>query len=304
MSGLPTRPARILRANDKFHWPQEKRLAIVFNIAFEAWSDGEYPGIGPMGNVLKPGYFDTNAHSWASYGIVRGIQRLARIADANDIKTSVIVNGVISERNPAMIRELHAAGHDIYAHSWGMDVIPVYLDEEQERANIARNTKALESVTGEKPVGWLSPRGTGSRISPALLAQAGYVWHGDCNDDDLPAIAEYDDGNGGARRLVGIPLTMDVNDLPHCIRYGNSPASLVDHFEDILEGTGEADQQPFMLDVTAHTHVFGRPAGAWAYDAMMKIALERKDVWITTRRAIAQYALDNADTMFAEAPVV
>jgi len=29
-----------------------------------------------MGNVLKPGFFDTNAHSWASFGAVRGIHRL------------------------------------------------------------------------------------------------------------------------------------------------------------------------------------------------------------------------------------
>ena len=35
--------------------PGGKRVAVIFNIAFEAWSDGQAPGIGPMGNVLKPG---------------------------------------------------------------------------------------------------------------------------------------------------------------------------------------------------------------------------------------------------------
>ncbi len=292
-------PVRVLRANDNFHWKGHARVAIVFNIAFEAWSDGEAPPIGPMGNVLKSGYFDSNAHSWANYGIVRGIQRLARIAENNEIMTSVMTNGVVTQRNPDMIRKLQKAGHDVYAHSWGMDVIPVYLDEAAARANIERNTKVLQDITGERPVGWLSPRGTGAPGHPAMLAEAGYMWHGDCNDDDLPAIAEYADGNGGRRQLVNIPLTMDVNDLPHSIRYGNSPSSLIDHFEDVLEGTAQADDQPFMLDVTAHTHVYGRPAGAWAFDAMMKIALERDDVWITTRRKIAQYTLENAATMFS-----
>lgn len=292
-------PQRTLRAHDGFRWPGGKRIALIFNIAFEAWSDGEAPGIGPMGNVLKPGYFDTNAHSWASYGVIRGIQRLARIAENNAIRTSVMVNGVIGERNPGMIRQLFDDGHDVYAHSWGMDVIPVYLDEAEERANIERNTKALKDITGESPVGWLSPRGTGSLRSPALLSQAGYIWHGDCNDDDLPAIAEFDNADGDPSRIVNIPLTMDVNDLPHCIRYGNAPSTLIDHFEDVLDGTGEADARPFMLDVTAHTHVFGRAAGAWAYDAMMKIALDRDDVWITTRRAIAEYALDNREEFFS-----
>lgn len=299
MSDNQWRPQRVLRAKDNFRWPGGKRVAIIFNIAFEAWSDGEAPGIGPMGNVLKPGFFDTNADSWANYGAVRGIQRLARIAAHNRIKTSVMVNGVISQRNPAMIRQLFDDGHDVYAHSWGMDVIPVYLDEAAEIANIERNTKSLKDITGESPAGWLSPRGTGSPRSPALLAQRGYIWHGDCNDDDLPSVSEFDDGAGGVRRMVNIPLTMDVNDLPHCIRYGNAPGSLVDHFEDVMEGTAEADQKPFMLDVTAHTHVFGRPAGAWAFDAMMKIAQDRDDVWIATRRQIAEYALDNLEDFYA-----
>ena len=293
----------MLRANDTFRWPGGKRIAIVFNIAFEGWSDGEAPPIGPMGNVLKSGYFDANAHSWGSYGIVRGVQRLTRIAENNGIKTSVMTNGVIAGRNPAAIRELHSLGHDVYAHSWGMDVIPVYLDEAGAWANIERNTKVLQDVTGERPIGWISPRGTGAPGHPALLADAGYIWHGDCNEDDLPAIAEYDDGAGGRRMLVNIPLTMDVNDLPHSIRYGNAPGALVAHFEDVLEGTGEDDEMPFMLDVTAHTHVYGRPAGAWAFDAMMKIAQDRDDVVIMTRRAIAQYALDKP-TMFSEGLLV
>ena len=61
MIATPRQPIRILRANENFRWPGSKRIAIVFNIAFEGWSDGEAPPIGPMGNVLKPGYFDANA---------------------------------------------------------------------------------------------------------------------------------------------------------------------------------------------------------------------------------------------------
>lgn len=291
-----SQPTRILRAGPDFVWPGGKRIAIVFNIAYEGWSDGEVPGIGPMGNVLKPGYFDANADSWAKYGPTRGVQRLQRIAQTNGVRASVMVNGVLCERAPDTIRALHAAGHDVYAHSWGMDVIPVYLDDAAARDNIRRNTQALRAVTGETPVGWISPRGTGAPGHPAMLAQEGYLWHGDCNDDDLPAIWEF----AGGERLVAIPLTMDVNDLPHSIRYGNGPGALVDQFEEALENAPEADGQPFMLDVTAHAHVYGRPANAWAYDAMMKIALDHDDVWIATRREIAHYALQMAaDGAFA-----
>jgi len=44
-----------------FRWPGGKRIAVIFRMAFEAWSDDHWPGISPMGNPLKPGFPDLNA---------------------------------------------------------------------------------------------------------------------------------------------------------------------------------------------------------------------------------------------------
>lgn len=280
--------ARITRLDDDFRWPGGKRVAVIFNIAYEAWSDGQAPGIGPMGNVLKPGFFDTNADSWAKFGLVRGIHRLINIAERHGIKTSVMVNGVICERDPATVRRLADLGHEIVNHSWGMDVIPVYFDEAAERANLQRNHDVLCSTAGVVPTGWISPRGTGSAITSALLAQAGYTHHGDVNDDDRPYVMQF-----GSQRIVGIPLTMDVNDLPICIRYGQGPRHMLDAFHDTFNAMREREQVPLMLDVTAHTHVMGRPSGAWVYDEIMGIVKATPDVWICTRQEMARYVLDS-----------
>lgn len=276
----------ITRLPDDFRWPGGKRVAVIFNIAYEAWSDGQAPGIGPMGNVLKPGFFDTNAHSWASFGAVRGIHRLLNYADKRGIKTSVMTNGVLAERDPGTVKSIHTRGHEIVNHSWGMDVIPVYFKEDEERANLKRNHDILAQASGQAPVGWISPRGTGSTISPRLLAEAGYLHHGDCNDDDRPYVLNY-----GGKRIVGIPLTMDVNDLPTTIRYGNEPRAMLSMFNDTFAAMREREQVPLFLDVTAHTHVFGRPSGAWVYDEIMGIAKAASDVWITTRAEMARYVL-------------
>lgn len=278
---------RITRLPDDFRWPGGRKSAVIFNIAYEAWSDGQAPGIGPMGNVLKPGYFDTNAHSWASFGLVRGIHRLLAIARKHGIRTSVMVNGVICERDPATVRQLAQMGHEIVNHSWGMDVIPVYLDEAGERANLARNDELLAQTAGVAPRGWISPRGTGSPITSRLLAEAGYLHHGDVNDDDRPYVMDF----GGGRRIVGIPLTMDVNDLPICIRYGHGPRHMLEVFEDSFAAMRREDA-PLMLDVTAHTHVLGRPSGAWVYDEIMERVKRTDDVWICTREQMARHVLE------------
>ena len=278
----------ITRLPDSFRWPGGRRVAIIFNIAYEAWSDGQAPGIGPMGNVLKPGYFDTNAQSWAEFGLVRGIHRLLEIAGKHDIRTSVMVNGVICERDPATVRRIAELGHEIVNHSWGMDVIPVYFDEAGERENLNRNHEILLRTAGVAPTGWISPRGTGSRISSRLLAEAGYRHHGDVNDDDRPYVMDFD-----GKRIVGIPLTMDVNDLPTLIRYGQGARQVLDSFTDTLAAMRERETAPLMLDVTAHTHVMGRPAAAWVYDEIMAIVRRTPDVWVCTREQMAAHVLNH-----------
>jgi peptidoglycan/xylan/chitin deacetylase (PgdA/CDA1 family) len=278
----------ITRLPDNFRWPGGKRVAVIFNIAYEAWSDGQAPGIGPMGNVLKPGFFDTNAHSWAGFGLNRGIHRLIGIAQKQGVKTSIMVNGVVCERDPQTVRRLADLGHEIVNHSWGMDVIPVYFDEAAERDNLRRNHDLLRKTAGVTPTGWISPRGTGSRISSQLLAEAGYLHHGDVNDDDRPYVMNF-----SGKRIVGLPLTMDVNDLPTLIRYGQNPRHMLDTFQDVFTAYRERETVPLLLDVTAHCHVMGRPSAAWVYEDIMTRVLAAPDVWVCTREEMARYVLDS-----------
>jgi peptidoglycan/xylan/chitin deacetylase (PgdA/CDA1 family) len=276
----------ITRLGNDFRWPGGKRVAVIFNIAYEGWSDGQAPGIGPMGNVLKPGFFDTNADSWARFGAVRGIDRLLDVARRQGVRTSVMTNGVLAEKYPASVRRIRDEGHEIIAHSWGMDVIPVYFDEAGERANLERTMNAIAAAADVRPSGWISPRGTGGLSGARLLAEQGFLHHGDCNDDDLPYVERF-----GDKRIVGISLTMDVNDLPWTIRYGNAPGGLIEVFRQTLDAARTRESHAICFDATAHTHVFGRSAGAWVFEEQMKIAKAHDDVWIATREEIARHVL-------------
>ena len=65
-----------MKKKPDWEWPDGKRIAVVFNVCLEAWSDGKAPGISPMGNPLPAGVLDTMAISWAAYGVEVGIHRL------------------------------------------------------------------------------------------------------------------------------------------------------------------------------------------------------------------------------------
>src|SRR5512138_1071509 len=113
--------ARVRRLGADFRWPGGKKVAVVFNVAFEGWSDGKAPGIGPMGNPLPAGTFDTNALSWGNYGAVRGAERLLRVLDRVGVLASWMVSGVIAERVPETVRAVAADGHEIVAHGYGQE---------------------------------------------------------------------------------------------------------------------------------------------------------------------------------------
>src|SRR4029077_17725174 len=99
------------RLDRGFPRPQHKRIAVLFNVAYEAWSDGKGPGIGPMGNPLPAGHFDTNALSWGNYGPIRGLGRRLESLPRHDVKASVMVSGVLAERHPETVAAIAGAGH-------------------------------------------------------------------------------------------------------------------------------------------------------------------------------------------------
>src|SRR5581483_3376205 len=105
-----------------YAWPGGRRIAVVFNVCLEGWSDGKAPGISPMGNPLPPtpGLVDTMAVSRAAYGMNRGIYRLLDSFRRFEAKASIMVNGVVAERAPEAVRACIDAGHEIMGHSYAM----------------------------------------------------------------------------------------------------------------------------------------------------------------------------------------
>ena len=276
--------ARVKRLGRDFRWPGDRTVAVVVNIAYEGWSDGVAPGLGPMGNPLPSGVFDTNALSWGTYGQTRGIERLLRILDKLHLGASVMTSGIFAERSPSIVKAMADGGHEIVAHAWAQDIVPAKLTPAQVEADIARTTDALAAVCGHRPRGWISPRGTPSRQSAQLLLAAGYAWHGDVFDDDRPYVQTFDGGE-----IVAIPLTMEINDLPHAMRFGRSPRQFIDTFDDLLARGLHGEDEAIVIDVTAHAHVYGRPAGSWAFEEIAQRVRARDDVWIGTRQQMADH---------------
>jgi peptidoglycan/xylan/chitin deacetylase (PgdA/CDA1 family) len=251
-------------------WPKTRPLGVSVSVMLEGWTDDAAPGIGPMGNPLRPGVFDTQAKSWAEYGARTGAWRLLEVLE-------------LAERHPELMQAIAKAGHPIAAHSWSQHIIPAYQTREEEHADLKRCMRALEISSGTRPQGWISPRATPSLNTPELLALEGFTWLADAFDRDLPYRLETKSGP-----LSAIPFTMEVNDFPLCIRYGHSPETFVRTLQAILDGWPDIRSPFACIDLTAHAHVFGRPAGAIAFKQAIRLAQANAATWMTTHAELSR----------------
>jgi peptidoglycan/xylan/chitin deacetylase (PgdA/CDA1 family) len=267
-------------------WPDGKRIAVVFNVCLEAWSDGKAPGISPMGNPLPAGVLDTMAISWAAYGVEVGIHRLLEAFGRHGAKSSVMTNAVVAERSPETVKAIADNGHEVLSHSYAMDVIPALLSEEDEKKNIERCTRLLESASGQKIVGWLSPRGTSKPSTPKLLVEAGYRWYGDVFNTDLPYVISH-----GNKRIVAIPLAYDINDM-QSMKYGQTPRMMLEAYDEVIGIARARDDELRIVDVTAHAHIFGHHRGAHYYERIIDQVMASPDIWVGTRAEIAEHVLN------------
>lgn len=264
-------------------WPKARPLGVSVSIMLEGWTDDAAPGIGPMGNPLRAGVFDTQAKSWAEYGARTGAWRLLDVLEDTKTQAVFYVSGVLAERHPELMQAIVKAGHPMAAHSWSQHIIPAYQTREEEHADLKRCIRALQTSSGRHPQGWISPRATPSLNTPELLALEGFSWIADAFDRDLPYRIDTEAGP-----LTAIPFTMEVNDFPLCIRYGHSPDAFVRTLQALLDGWSDIRSPFACIDLTAHAHVFGRPAGAIAFKQAIQQAQESAVTWMTTHAELSR----------------
>lgn len=268
----------------EFLWPENRRLAVVLNIAYEMWTPGACSSVNPMGNVLSGTRVDPNADSYGRYNANAGSKRLFDIAESYGVAASVFTSGLVAEHHPGELKRRFDFGHEIIGHSYGQNMLFPDLTDQEAEDNIVRSTQLIEGATGERPAGWISPRITSDLNVHHRLSRHGYKWHGDALDGDLPYLQRFPDSE-----IMAIPVTIDFNDLPHAMRFGRTPDQFVQMFTTTLDKLLETNRETLILDVIVHGHCYGRPAGAWAFEEIVRRCTRQEELWVTTRGQIFDY---------------
>ena len=122
-----------------------------------------------------------------------------------------------------------------------------------------------------------------------LVEEGGFIYDSNAYNDDIPYYVRVSD-----RWHLVVPYSLTYNDSRYVNGGYSSPADFLDYCRRGLDQLrDEADGAPRMMSVGLHPRFAGQAARASAVRDLVDYALATGDIWIATRRDIAQWWWDN-----------
>ena len=276
-----------------FTLPSDQRLAMSFVVNVEegaeqsiAAGDKRPEPVDELGVSLRIPIRNYVNESNYLYGIKAGAARVMRLLEEHQFTCTFTAAAVALEKAPELARAIAGGGHEVcsHGHRW---VHQFSFDEDREREFIRAATESLLMSVGQRPLGWLS-RYLFTANTRRLLVEEGYFYHMDDLGDDVPRW-EFVQIGSSQQPIVIVPYAIDTNDMKMWMTPAYSPAQwleyAIDSFDQLYD---EGVSQPKIMSLGVHLRIIGRPGRIGALAKFMQHVACRKDVWVTTRLAIAR----------------
>ncbi|MBW6396543.1 polysaccharide deacetylase family protein [Roseomonas sp. HJA6] len=267
-----------------YEWPGGAKLAVYLGVNLEHFAFGEGLGAelapgGPQPDILN--------FAWRDYGNRVGAWRLIELLDEVGFPATVLLNSAMYAYAPSLVAAHRRRGDEIAGHGRTNSERQSVLPEAEERTLIAESTAAIVAHEGKAPRGWLSPWIAESRVTPDLLAEAGYAYSLNWAADDAPIWKRTRAG-----RLLAIPYPQEINDIPSIVGRKDGAAQfadmIIDDFEERLLQT--RDGLPQVMGIALHPYLVGQPYRLRQLRrALMHLAARRGVVWVTTAVGILDH---------------
>ena len=271
-------------------WPDGARIAVQFVINYEEGAEncvlhGDQASEAFLSDIPGAVAFTNQRHmnmeSLYEYGARAGFWRLHRLFTGCNMPVTVFGVAMALQRNPEAVDAMQIADWEIASHGYRW-IDYQSIDEETERAHLAKAIEIHTEVTGERPLGWYL--GRCSPQSHRIAAEdGGFAYNADSYADDLP----YWDYSWDEPQLM-VPYTLDANDM----RFSTSPGfgtgpQFFDYLKDAFDVLYAEGSR--MMSVGLHCRLAGRPGRAAAVARFLDYVAGHDDAWVTRRIDIANH---------------
>ena len=315
------------------NWPNKARVAVQFVLNYEEGGEnsilhGDKASEAFLSEIVgaKPyeGVRHMSMESIYEYGSRAGVWRILRLFKEFDVPITIFAVALAIVRNRELADYLVDQNYDICAHGFRW-IDYQYVDEKTEREHIKDCISVLTECLGKRPVGWYTGRNS-PNTRRLVMEEGGFLYDSDTYDDDLP-YWELDgkvskDSLKLQRRLMEaegtysekeikkeikesikemskkhliIPYTLDVNDMRFASPQGfNSGDQFFNYLKDSFDALYlEGETHPKMMSVGMHARILGRPGRIMAMRKFLEYVKTFDDVWLCTRREIADHWYEN-----------
>ncbi|MFN0000991.1 MAG: polysaccharide deacetylase family protein [Burkholderiaceae bacterium] len=236
----------------------------------------------PHGKETVP---DVPNFSWADYGMRAGLPRILDAISSRGLPASTSFNAGVIQAYPSAAQAMHAAGWEFIGHGVHQKALN---QAEGEEALIATSLAMIESFTGRRPRGWLSPGLRESHDTPDILKRQGVEYVFDWVVDDVPRWMQTRHGP-----LLSLPYNLEINDSIIFAVEKHSSNEMYQRLENTLRlFEREAKIQPRALAIGLHPHLIGVPHRFESLERMLDLLMQTPNVCFMTGSSMASWYAD------------
>lgn len=228
--------------------------------------------------------------SQCEYGPNVGVPRLLGLMKHLELPATFFIPSYIVEHHPKMTAAILSDGHEVGAHGHLHEKL-ADLSPGEEEAILLKSLGILESVTGQRPVGYRAPWFEINPGTADLLKREGFLYNASMMADDVPFL--HDNG------LVEIPGHWMLEDWEQ-FAFNADPAwgFIPEDCEKVYRLWW--DEFVAMRDygccfvLTLHPWLSGRPSRVKLLERLLNDIIDTGDAWVATGSQIAEWVKGEA----------
>jgi len=233
----------------------------------------------PHGKETVP---DVPNFSWADYGMRAGLPRIIHAISSRGLPASTSFNAGVIQAYPRAAEAMREAGWEFVGHGVHQKALN---HSEGEEELIVTSLDMIESFTGKRPKGWLSPGLRESHDTPEILRRQGIEYVFDWVVDDVPHWMNTRNGP-----LLSLPYNLEVNDSIIYAVEKHSSNEMYQRLENTLRlFQREAQTRPRVLAIGLHPHLIGVPHRFESLERMLDLLMKTPNVCFMTGETMAAW---------------
>jgi allantoinase len=240
----------------------------------------------PGGSPKVP---DVRNFAVRDYGNRVGVFRLADTLTKFGIRGTVALNSDVCDRFPEVIEHTAALGWEFMGHNQSNSRLLNEIPPEQERDVVLAALARIEKAVGRRPRGWLGSGLTETWNTLDYLIEGGVEYICDWVNDDQPYLMEV-----GGKRIVSIPYSIEINDLPVIATAKHTAFEFADMIRaqfDVLYREGAESAR--VMAIALHPFIIGQPHRIGALESALEYICRHSGVWLATGSEIVDNFLSD-----------